>query len=146
MQKPWPLLSRVAKGKGPVGPPPESDLEVRVDVHDLSRVEWTVSVLMPAQRARKYQVEFAIELPSNLYTAQNVWEPLQTYTRLQSPSEIGQVQIERDDIDELRRDTLGIAHRLKQQRYKFERLCKDAATALIEALHPSLEGKLREVV
>ncbi len=122
------------------------EVELRLGVHDLSRIEWTCAVLLPDSGDRKYEVGFNIEIPSNLYQQQNVWDNLQSFTRLQSPTEQGQIQIERADIDELRRDTLGIAHRLKQQRFRFERTCVSAATALIEALHPSLQGKLREIL
>src|SRR5439155_7268021 len=50
------------------------------------------------------------------------------------------------DLDELRRDTLGVAHRLKQKRDAFARACIGAAAQLTEALHPQLEAKLVDTV
>jgi hypothetical protein len=120
--------------------PPEINL--KVGVHDLSRVEWTVSVDLPQEGERDYEVHFSLEVPASAYSIHDPWEHLQNYTRLQSPTEEGRLQIDRGDFDELRRDALGVAHRLKTHRHRFERACEGAATQLVEALHPSLEGTL----
>jgi hypothetical protein len=122
------------------------EIGLRLGVHDSSRIEWTASVDLPARDDRRYRVEFSVEIPANTYSIHDPWEHLQINTRLQSPSEEGALRIERDDVDELRRDTLGIAHRLKQQRDRFARACQGAASQLVEALHPSLEGTLKEII
>ncbi len=129
-------------------PPVSEEIELRLGVHDLSRVEWLASVALPPapKDERKYEIEFTIEMPAHLYTVHNVWDHKQTFTRLQSPSEEGELRIDRIDIDELRRDTLGVAHRLKMLSDRFQRTCEGAAAQLTEALHPTLEGNLTELV
>lgn len=113
-------------------------------VHDLSRIEWVAHVGLPQSGMRKYQVEFSLEIPLNLYSLHNVWDHKQSYTRLQSPTEEGDLRVELSDLDALRRDTLGMAHRLKQKREKFERDCAQAAAR--SDLLPSLEPGLVDVI
>src|SRR5690348_538436 len=127
MKRRWPTLpggKRTEKPSERVLALPSEDggdmVVLRLGVHDASRIEWTCDVRLPETGQRRYEVHFGIEIPSNLYQQQNVWDNLQSFTRLQSPTERGQIQVERVDIDELRRDTLGIAHRLKQLRDRFE--------------------------
>ncbi|HZS41044.1 MAG TPA: hypothetical protein VFF06_29650 [Polyangia bacterium] len=115
-------------------------------VHDSSRIEWTASVPLPRSGDLKYEIEFSFEIPSNIYCTHNVWDHKQSFTRLQSPTEEGELSIDRADLDELRRDTLGVAHRLKRQRDAFGRACIGAAAQLTEALHPQLEQKLMDAV
>ncbi len=127
-------------------PAVKEDIGLRLGVHDVSRIEWTASVQLPKEGERKYEITFRIEIPANLYPVHEDWDQLQIFSRLQSPAEEGQLIIERADIDELRRDTLGIAHRLKTERDSFERLCTAAAGQLTEALHPSLEQNLATTI
>jgi hypothetical protein len=105
---------------------PADDIRLWLGVHDLSRVEWTAGVPLPAQGQRRYHVEFSVEIPANTFSPHETWEHLQIFTRLQSPSEEGPVQLERDDLDELRRGALGVAHRLKMLRNRVERSAADA--------------------
>jgi hypothetical protein len=114
----------------PSQPRPADEIRLWLGVHDLSRVEWTAGVPLPASGERRYQVEFSVEIPANTFSPHETWEHLQIFTRLQSPSEEGPVEIERGDIDELRRDALGIAHRLKMLRNSVER----SASALVESV------------
>jgi hypothetical protein len=128
-------------------PPPKpatDEIELRLGVHDSSRVEWAASVALPQSGERRYEVEFVIRIPAHLYSPHNVWDQKQTFTRLQSPTEEGQLRVERIDLDELRRDTLGVAHRLKTLRDKFERACTSAAMQLTAAIHPTLETTLTD--
>jgi hypothetical protein len=128
-------------------PRPVSDaIELRLGVHDSSRVEWAASVGLPESGERHYEVQFTLRIPAHLYSPHNVWDQKQTFTRLQSPSEEGQIHVERVDLDELRRDTLGVAHRLKQLREKFERACTGASVQLAQAIHPTLEPSLNECI
>jgi len=76
----------------------------------------------------------------------NMWDYVQQLTRLQSPREPGAIQIERGDADELRRDLLGAAHRLKQLRDRFERHAVGAASNLTETLHPNLAANFRQMI
>ena len=126
--------------------PATDEIELRLGVHDSSRVEWAAIVGLPPEGEREYEVEFKIRIPAHLYSPHNVWDQKQTFTRLQSPTEEGELRIERVDLDELRRDTLGVAHRLKQLREKFDRSCSGAAAQLTAAIHPTLETTLTESV
>jgi hypothetical protein len=127
--------------------PVSEEIEIRLGVHDLTRLEWVASAGLPGARGeRKYEIEFTVEIPAHVYTVHNVWDHKQTFTRLQSPSEDGELQIDRIDLDELRRDTLGVAHRLKTLQDRFQRTCAGAAGQLTEALHPQLEANLSDLV
>jgi hypothetical protein len=119
---------------------------LRLGVHDLSRIEWTAVLGLPEKGDRRYLVEFTVEIPANLYSPINMWDYVQQLTRLQSPEESGALRIERGDADELRRDVLGVAHRLKLLRERFERTAVGASSMLVEALHPSLEANLTRTV
>jgi hypothetical protein len=71
---------------------------------------------------------------------------LQIFTRLQSPAEEGPLEIEREDLEELRRDTLGVTHRLKRLGQRFERTCVAAAAQLREQPDPQLPDTLTGLV
>ena len=101
---------------------------------------------LPAKDERRYQIEFDVDIPATLFPSHNVWEHLQIFTRLHSPSEEGPLQIERDDAEELRRDTLGVAHRLKQLEMRFERACVAAAAQLREQPDPDIAETLTDLV
>src|SRR6267142_4928216 len=93
--------------------PVREDVRLWLGVHDLSRIEWTAGVQLPPSGERRYDVQLEIEIPQTIFVSHSVWEHLQIFTRLQSPAEEGPLEIEREDLEELRRDTLGVAHRLK---------------------------------
>jgi hypothetical protein len=115
-------------------------------VHDLSRIEWTAAVQIPGTVERKYDVQLAVDIPSTMFPSHSVWEHLQIFTRLQSPAEEGPLEIDREDLEELRRDTLGVTHRLKRGAQRFERCCVAAAAQLREAPDPQLPDTLTEIV
>jgi hypothetical protein len=94
----------------------------------LSRIEWALSVPLPRTGERDYEVEFTVEVPQNLFSTHNPWDHKQTFTRLTSPVEEGALQVERSDMDELRRDTLGVAHRLKTLRRTIDTVAANGAT------------------
>jgi hypothetical protein len=104
----------------------KDDVRLWLGAHDLSRVEWTASVPLPTADERRYEVGFEVEIPANVFTPHAVWEHLQIFTRLQSPSEEGPIEIEKGDIEELRRDVLGICHRLKMLRNAVEQAAGNA--------------------
>lgn len=122
--------------------------EVRLwlGVHDLSRIEWTAAVQIPEQGDRRYDVQLTVEIPATLFPSHSVWEHLQIFTRLQSPAEEGPLEIDREDLEELRRDTLGVTHRLKRLAQRFERTCVAAAAQLREQPDPSLPQTLIDSV
>lgn len=124
--------------------PPAEEIGLWLGVHDSTRLEWTASVPLPRVGEQKYEIEFSVEIPLNIYSQHNVWDHKQSFTRLQSPTEEGELPVDRGDLDELRRDTLGVTHRVKTHRELFSRTCIGAAAQLVEALHPQLEHKLCE--
>src|SRR3954462_14769306 len=104
------MLRMAARPQQPRSP---DDVRLWLGVHDLSRIEWTAAVQLPSAGERKYDGQLAMEISATICASHSVWEHLQIFTRLQSPAAEGPLQIERDDLEELRRDTLGVAHRLK---------------------------------
>jgi hypothetical protein len=116
--------------------------DLRLGVHDASRIEWAISVPLPQPPAgeREYEIEYTVEVPANLYTVHNVWDHKQTFTRLTSPSEEGPINVDRRDMDELRRDTLGVTHRIKMLRKSFENECAASADC------DKLEGHVTQAV
>src|SRR5438309_2834641 len=121
------MLRKAAK---PEPPRHAEDVRLWLGVHDLSRIEWTAAVQIPTTTERRYDVQLSVEVPSTMFPSHSVWEHLQIFTRLQSPAEEGPLEIERDDLEELRRDTLGVAHRLKRPGQRFERCCVAASSRL----------------
>src|SRR2546423_14985534 len=102
------------KAANPEPPRHAEDVRLWLGVHDLSRIEWTAAVQIPTAGERRYDVQLAVEVPATMFPRHSVWEHLQIFTRLQSPAEEGPLEIEREDPEELRRDTLGGTHRLKR--------------------------------
>jgi len=121
------MLRKAAK---PEPPKRAEDVRLWLGVHDLSRIEWTAAVQIPTRSERKYDVQLAVEIPATMFPSHSVWEHLQIFTRLQSPAEEGPLEIEREDLEELRRDTLGVTHRLKRLGQRFDRTCVAAAAQL----------------
>ncbi|MCU1282972.1 MAG: hypothetical protein JWM53_6518, partial [bacterium] len=137
------MLRKAAK---PEPPRRAEDVRLWLGVHDLSRIEWTAAVQMPTADERRYDVQLAVEIPATIFPSHSVWEHLQIFTRLQSPAEEGPLEIEREDLEELRRDTLGVTHRLKRLGQRFERSCVAAAAQLRETPDPQLPDTLTELV
>ncbi len=134
------------KAVKPEPPRRTEDVRLWLGVHDLSRIEWTAAVQIPEKGERRYDVQLAVEIPATLFPSHSVWEHLQIFTRLQSPAEEGPLEIEREDLEELRRDTLGVTHRLKRLAQRFERTCVAAAAQLRELPDPSLPQTLTDTV
>jgi hypothetical protein len=88
---------------------------------DGARLEWVVLADIPESGESRYEVEFALEVPATLAGPEDVWARTQIFTRLRSPSEEGAPELAVQDVDGLRRDALGIAHRLKLLRDDFAR-------------------------
>lgn len=82
-----------------------------VAVHDRSSIEWVASIPLPTRGTRSYQVEFALEVPAQIYQSQDVWAGLRSHSRLQSPLESGE-----SETADVRRQTLSAAHQLKTLR------------------------------
>lgn len=137
------MLRKAAK---PEPPRHVEDVRLWLGVHDLSRIEWTAAVQIPRADERRYDVQLAVEVPATMFPSHSVWEHLQIFTRLQSPTEEGPLEIDREDVEELRRDTLGVTHRLKRLGQRFERTCVAAAAQLRDEPDPELPRTLKGVV
>src|SRR5262249_12917368 len=121
------------------------DVRLWLGVHDLSRIEWTAAGQLPPAASRRYDVGFAREIPAALFPTHRGGGHPQILPRLQSPAEEGPLAIERHDLEELRRDALGVAHRLKRLGQRFERSCVAAAAQLRELPDPGLAETLADL-
>jgi hypothetical protein len=108
--------------------------DARVEVHDASRLEWTVAVPLPASGTLAYSVEVELEIPANVFAPHTAWDQLQSFTRLDGPAGIVGPN---DDvtIDALRRGAIAFAHKLARAHDGFARHCRlagalSATTAL----------------
>lgn len=117
------------------------DAEVRVGIHDASRLEWSASVPLPENAPLKYELEAVLEIPSNAFAKHAPWDQLQAFTRLDGPAE----PVRAGDaltIDALRRSALGVATRLARVNDGFARDCRLAASLLERTPPRDLEDKL----
>lgn len=95
----------------------QSTGDVRVGVHDVSRLEWSVSLAVPARGRAVYSIDFEIEIPSHLFPQHAPWERLQQFARLDQrdpPPDAG-------TMDGLRRQVVGLAARLTRVSEGFAR-------------------------
>ncbi len=108
--------------------------EVRVAIHDASRVEWSVTVPLPRGKATTYEIEFELQIPANAFVRHAPWDHLQSYTRLDSPHGTGGDAV---TIDALRREVLALAHRLTKISEEFTRHCRLSGSLFnAKAPHP----------
>lgn len=95
----------------------QSSGDVRVAVHDVSRLEWSVSLAVSARGRATYSIDFEIEIPSHLFPQHAPWERLQQFARLDQrdpPPDAG-------TMDGLRRQVVGLAARLTRVSEGFAR-------------------------
>jgi hypothetical protein len=91
--------------------------DVRLEVHDTSRLEWAVSVPLPREGDAEYGIELDLEVPAHVLAAHSPWDHLQEFTRLDGPDETPSVA----SIDALRRFAVGIAAKLARTHEGFSR-------------------------
>ena len=91
--------------------------DVRLGVHDTSRIEWAVSVPLPRTGEAEYAIELDLEVPAHVLAAHSPWDHLQEFTRLDGPDETPSVE----SIDALRRFAVGIAAKLARTNEGFSR-------------------------
>ncbi len=106
---------------------------VRLGIHDTSRLEWSVSVPFPEDRPLHYNIEVELEIPANVFARHTPWDQLQSFTRLDGPTESGQGHAL--SIDSLRRAAVAIANRLSKAADGFGRQCR-LATSVVQPLPP----------
>jgi hypothetical protein len=115
----------MAKGRRKTAIVAEGESGIRFAIHDASRVEWVTSVPLPETRSeqRPFCVEFELEVPAQLFVAQDQWRPLQIMSRLQSPAESHDDSGDGLSADRLRELALAFAHRVKAYRDELTREC-----------------------
>jgi hypothetical protein len=114
------------QGRAPVA----GDPGIRIGIHDATRFEWVTSVPLPEATTgpQPFAVEFELEVPAQLFVAQDQWRSLQVMSRLQSPSERldgAVLDTANQDVaaDTLRELALSAAHRMKVHGDEFMREC-----------------------
>ena len=99
-----------------------ADVDARIDVHDASRLEWTLAVPLPERGSIKYTLDVELEIPTNVFAPHTAWDQLQSWTRLDGPAlTVGQG--DEVTIDALRRGAISFAHRLAYTHDGFARHC-----------------------
>jgi hypothetical protein len=117
------------------------EVDVRLEVHDASRLEWSVAVPLPADKPEKYAIELELEIPINVFAHHTPWDQLQSWTRLDGPAE----RIRPGDavtIDELRRGAVAFAGRLARSSEGFSRHCRLAGALFAPGPATELEDGL----
>jgi hypothetical protein len=114
--------------------------QVRVAVHDASRLEWSLSVPLPEETPLGYSLRVEIRIPANTFVRHTPWDQMQSFTRLDGPAlhAAGDVIT----IDELRRGALAMAGQLARASDGFSRHCRLAGSLFATAPHSELEDAL----
>jgi hypothetical protein len=92
--------------------------DVRLDIHDTSRLEWAVSVALPERGQRRYAIELDLEVPAHVLAAHSPWDHLQELARLDGP-DVSTPTIA--SIDDVRRFAVAVAGRLGRSHEGFAR-------------------------
>src|SRR5580704_12492088 len=87
------------------------DALVRLEVHDASRLEWSISIPLPDERTLPYAIEVELEIPANAFARHTPWDQLQSFTRLDGP-ELAVDSTNGVTIDGLRRRAVAVANKL----------------------------------
>ena len=116
-------------------------VDLRVEVHDASRVEWTVTVPLPATSELSYAIDVHLEIPANVFTRHTAWDQLQSWARLDGPVGVTGAG-DGVTIDALRRATMAVAHTLGRAHDGFSRHCVLAGAPTANAPLDDLVDKL----
>lgn len=100
--------------------------EVRVEVHDASRLEWAVSIPLPEGAPLDFAIELGVEIPANTFVQHSPWDQLQKYVRLDGPEDVATDAV--PTIDGLRRGAIAVANRLARASTGFARHCRAEAS------------------
>ncbi|HEY8039172.1 MAG TPA: hypothetical protein VIF15_05230 [Polyangiaceae bacterium] len=120
----------------------ENDVDLRLDVHDASRLEWSVSIPLPESGQASYAIDVELEIPANVFARHLPWDQLQSWTRLDAAAHAPRPG-EAPSIDALRRGAIGFAHKLARASEGFARHCRLAGAVSAHAFTPqSLEEGL----
>jgi hypothetical protein len=122
-------------------------VDVRMDIHDASRLEWSVSLPLPtgAAGACAYSIAVEMDIPSNAFARHTPWDQLQSFTRLD-----GGDSCKFDDdvvtIDALRRNAVAIANQMARVGEGFSRQCVVAASLFTRVPSKDLEEVLARAI
>jgi hypothetical protein len=117
------------------------DALVRLEVHDASRFEWSISIPLPEGRKLAYAIDLELEIPSNAFAPHAPWDQLQSFTRLDGPR-LTTGGSDPVTIDGLRRHALAIANKLARTSDGFSRHCVLAGSLFAVAPTPDLASGL----
>jgi hypothetical protein len=119
-----------------------ADVDLRLDVHDASRLEWSVSVPLPDRDRAEYAIDVELEIPANVFVPHLPWDQLQSWTRLDGAAQAPRPG-ETPSIDALRRGAIAFANKLSRAGEGFARHCRLAGAVSATAFTPaSLEQGL----
>jgi hypothetical protein len=102
-------------------------IEMRLAVHDTSRLEWAVSMPLPARGHAHYAIEVDLEVPAHVLVRHSPWDQLQEFARLDGPEH---TSLNLGTIDGLRRFAVGVAAKLSRASEGFARHCRLIASPL----------------
>ena len=103
---------------------------IRLRIHDASRLEWIVAVPLPRERPLPYQIDVELEVPASAAGGDAPWDQLQTFTRLDGPTEIASSPDV--TIDALRRGAVTLTRMLTRAREGFARHCRSSAAGPVQ--------------
>ncbi|MGH7282968.1 MAG: hypothetical protein ACRELY_15700, partial [Polyangiaceae bacterium] len=109
--------------------------EVRIGVHDASRMEWSVSLPMPKDEPLPYSIDVALDIPSNAFARHSPWNQIQSFTRLDASEDRSN---HHQTIDALRRSALAAADRLGRASEGFARHAMLARESWVPELEKGL--------
>src|ERR1700683_2616509 len=117
------------------------DALVRLEVHDASRFEWSISIPLPEGRKLAYSIDLELEIPSNAFAPHAPWDQLQSFTRLDGP-QMASGGSDPITIARLRRPALAVAHKPPRASDGFSRHCILAGSLFAVAPTPGLADGL----
>jgi len=97
-------------------------VDVRMDIHDASRLEWSVSLPLPERTACGYTIGVEMDIPSNAFARHTPWDQMQSFTRLDG-GEAFNFDEHIVTIDALRRSAVAIANQMGKLGESFTRHC-----------------------
>src|SRR5215510_1017750 len=118
-----------------------TDSLVRLQIHDTSRLEWSVSIPLPEGAPLKYTIDVELEIPANAFARHTPWDQLQSFTRLDGPKETT-FSTDPMSIDTLRRGAVALANKLSRASEGFARHCLFSASLFATTPRTDLEESL----
>lgn len=113
--------------------------QLRLEIHDVSRLEWSLSVPLPERGVLDYALRVELQIPRNAFVNQVPWDQMQAFTRLDGPAvSVGDAVT----IDQLRRGALAMASQLARASDGFVRHCRLADSGLENLSRDELEETL----